>query len=583
MAKRIPCKRIPIKNSGNFRDFDPFDEDEELVEMEDEVPAKRPRVKNLLEAFDGIVELSVRSGLDDAFMKKAAHYIRYASRKLHLPAMQTVLLALCVEQSEDRAIRLCDLGRLTGCSNTRMLRFKNDLDALYKAHYLRSGRHCDGISYRVPPMVVKAISENQAYEYKPIPVCDLTGFFNRFGMLMEQHVHVGLNSEEMSDLLQEAYAQIKDTHFAKSIDRMDLSNDDFLIFMAIAYCYFRSDDNAVDISDVSAVFDGGNMPIHVARGLRKRRNALFDKELIQNANEEGMARKDTFCLTDTAKEDILSELELNTDPKKFGDLIEPDTLTAKQLFYNDRENRQIAELTSILSQERFDDVQLRLKEAGMRTGFCCLFYGAPGTGKTETVYQIARATGRSIMRIDVEKYKSCWVGESEQKLKKLFDRYRKMCKAKGPKPILLFNEADAVLGVRMEGATHAVDKMENSLQNIILQEMESLEGIMIATTNLTTNLDSAFERRFLYKIRYERPTTEARAHIWRSMLPKLDQTQAMTLAKDFNLSGGEIENITRKFAVNAILTGSDDLDMDAITKACQEEHIVSGRSRIGFN
>ena len=41
--------------------------------------------------------------------------------------------------------------------------------------------------------------------------------------------------------------------------------------------------------------------------------------------------------------------------------------------------------------------------------------------------------------------------------------------------------------------------MENSIQNIILQEMETLEGIMIATTNLTTNLDKAFERRFLYK------------------------------------------------------------------------------------
>ena len=64
-------------------------------------------------------------------------------------------------------------------------------------------------------------------------------------------------------------------------------------------------------------------------------------------------------------------------------------------------------------------------------------------------------------------------------------------------PILLFNEADAIFGIRQEGATRAVDKMENSIQNIILQEMEKLDGILIATTNLTTNLDKAFERRFL--------------------------------------------------------------------------------------
>ena len=49
----------------------------------------------------------------------------------------------------------------------------------------------------------------------------------------------------------------------------------------------------------------------------------------------------------------------------------------------------------------------------------------------------------------------------------------------------------SILGIRQEGAERAVDKMENSIQNIILQEMESLEGIMITTTNLTSNLDKA--------------------------------------------------------------------------------------------
>ena len=121
------------------------------------------------------------------------------------------------------------------------------------------------------------------------------------------------------------------------------------------------------------------------------------------------------------------------------------------------------------------------------------------------------------MRVEVDKIKSCWIGESEKNIKALFDRYRKICKNSELAPILLFNEADAVLGGRMEGASRAVDKMENSIQNIILQEMETLEGIMIATTNLTTNLDKAFERRFLYKIRFDRPTVNARTENWKAM------------------------------------------------------------------
>ena len=79
-----------------------------------------------------------------------------------------------------------------------------------------------------------------------------------------------------------------------------------------------------------------------------------------------------------------------------------------------------------------------------------------------------------------------------------------MVKRSDVAPILLFNEADAIFGVRKNGAENAVDKMENTIQNIILQEMEDLNGILIATTNLATNLDSAFERRFLYKIEFEK-------------------------------------------------------------------------------
>ena len=175
------------------------------------------------------------------------------------------------------------------------------------------------------------------------------------------------------------------------------------------------------------------------------------------------------------------------------------------------------------------------------------------------------------------------VGESEQNMKKVFDKYRNICKSTSLAPILLFNEADAILGVRMEGATRAVDKMENSIQNIILQEMEALEGIMIATTNLTTNLDKAFERRFLYKVEFNRPTVEARAQIWQAMFPALAERDACTLASQFDLSGGEIENISRKYMVNAILSGQDTIDLLLLAELCRNERIgTSTRQRIGF-
>ena len=226
----------------------------------------------------------------------------------------------------------------------------------------------------------------------------------------------------------------------------------------------------------------------------------------------------------------------------------------------------------------------RLSENGMRKGFACLFYGSPGTGKTETVNQLARRTGRDVLMVDVTQIKSCWVGESEQNIKALFDRYRKCVKEMPVAPILLFNEADAVLGIRQEGAQKAVDKMENSIQNIILQEMETLEGIMIATTNLTCNLDKAFERRFIYKIEFERPTLEAKQQIWKTMIPALSDEQARSLARDYDLSGGQIENIARKRTVELILSGNEPT-LDQMREYCAGEILNSKqekRARIGF-
>jgi SpoVK/Ycf46/Vps4 family AAA+-type ATPase len=224
-----------------------------------------------------------------------------------------------------------------------------------------------------------------------------------------------------------------------------------------------------------------------------------------------------------------------------------------------------------------------MKDSGFRCGFTCLFYGAPGTGKTETVLQLGRQTGRDIVQVNLSQIKSCWVGESEKNIKNIFDAYRNKVKKSKVTPILLFNEADAIINQRMEGAQTAANKMENSIQNIILQEMENLDGILIATTNLAGNMDKAFERRFLYKIKFEKPTLEARMNIWHEMVPALDESITRTLASMYDFSGGQIENIARRYTIGNILHGKTDNDIDIIISYCDNERLDTKEYRkIGF-
>jgi SpoVK/Ycf46/Vps4 family AAA+-type ATPase len=123
---------------------------------------------------------------------------------------------------------------------------------------------------------------------------------------------------------------------------------------------------------------------------------------------------------------------------------------------------------------------------------------------------------------------------------------------------------------------------ENAIQNIILSEMEDLKGgILIATTNMTCNFDKAFERRFLYKIEFEKPGPEARAAIWKAILPGLPESQAKTLSLRYDLSGGQIENVARKQMVSSVLHGGP-IRLKTVAAFCDEESQEKARKPIGF-
>ena len=281
-------------------------------------------------------------------------------------------------------------------------------------------------------------------------------------------------------------------------------------------------------------------------------------------------------------ERIRNEKDKSHSPEN---LILFDSITPRKMFYNVRETEAIQKLVFLLSNENFNKIQDRLDCKGMRKGFACLFSGSPGTGKTETAYQIARETKRNIMAIDISRTKSMFFGEGGKLIKDIFDTYRNEVEKSEIAPILLFNEADAIISKRLElnSTSRAVEQEENSIQNIILSEIENLSGILIATTNLAQNMDNAFERRFLYKINFDKPNPESRKHIWNTLAPELPDELTGELSTKYELSGGQIENIARKTEVEAIISGGI-LPLNTLVHYCQEEIMnnLNTSKRIGF-
>ncbi|EAI0944254.1 ATP-binding protein, partial [Campylobacter jejuni] len=159
-----------------------------------------------------------------------------------------------------------------------------------------------------------------------------------------------------------------------------------------------------------------------------------------------------------------------------------------------------------------------------------IFYGPAGTGKTMSALAMAKSMKKSVLSFDCSKILSKWVGESEQNVRKIFDTYKNIVQTCKQSPILLLNEADQFLSTRVDGSSGS-DKMHNQMQNIFLEQIERFSGVIIATTNFLESLDSAFSRRFDYKIEFKKPDFKDRLKIWEKFLPK-----KALFEKDFDIN-----------------------------------------------
>lgn len=310
-------------------------------------------------------------------------------------------------------------------------------------------------------------------------------------------------------------------------------------------------------------------------------------DLIEMVTESSFFGKRTkLILTDRGKELYFGE-DARFFVEKIDDkeLIRASGIREKRLFFSPEEQEQLSLVGNVLDEENYRALVDRLEAKSLPRGIAVLLYGEPGTGKTESVMQWARQSGRDIVHVDISASKSMWYGESEKIVKQIFTRYRSICKHSAQKPILLFNEADALFSTRQNlTGRGSIDQTENAIQNIILEEMETLDGILIATTNLVDNLDKAFERRFLFKIRFNKPSVEAKRNIWLDKLPVLTDEQATRLAATYNFSGGEIDNIVRKVTLTEVVDGTAP-SWENLIRICNEEKIGRGGSsgKIGFN
>jgi hypothetical protein len=208
-------------------------------------------------------------------------------------------------------------------------------------------------------------------------------------------------------------------------------------------------------------------------------------------------------------------------------------------------------------------------------GYKVLFYGPPGTGKTLTASLIGKEAGTDVYRIDLSMVVSKYIGETEKNLSRIFDE------ADRKNWILFFDEADALFGKRTE-MKDAHDRYANQEVAFLLQKIEDHNGVVILSSNMKSNIDEAFTRRFQNIIHFPMPVNTERLLLWKngfsgkSILGKnilLDQ-----IAEKYEMSGGAIMNVIRYASLKALQRKKNIVELTDIINGIAREFSKEGRT-----
>ena len=535
---------------------------------------------NVLQAISRVFKASKDSKLKNELFKKINPKLELLSGYFKVTKKQAFLLAnvyalLC----NGRTFELPDLSHHLGVEPVDLLGLQEDLDELNSKGILLKKRNRNGFYgttnfvYFMEDTISKAILKNSPIQHiKPLTCKDIFEVLNKIYLFSEERNEDKMTTEELFSQMEQILDANSHLGLIQKVKNLELCNDDTYLFYYLCWKTITGNES-IDFNNVAdVIFDDGYQKARYSQEFYSGKNILMSQKFVTLI--EGTFFNDSDIRLSPKSIELLKSENIALFSRKISrdNIISVADIGAKDLFFGSSENRQLEMIENTLKSDNFDQLQQRMKQKHMPAGVALLLYGAPRTGKNKSAYQIARKTGREIMHVDISQAKSMWFGGSEKRIKQIFTDYREFVEQSKLCPILLFNEADAILSRRKDSSYSIVSQTENAMQNIILEEMEKLNGIMFATTNLTANLDSAFERRFLYKVEFFPPDFNARKLIWKSKLIGLSEKDGALLADKFHFSGGQIENIARKCEMFEILNGRIP-DINKIVEFCEEELI----------
>ncbi|MDO4511689.1 MAG: hypothetical protein Q4B68_07735 [Bacteroidales bacterium] len=356
-----------------------------------------------LDLIDALVERSRDCRLTQAFFNVNAPIISRLSAKLGLNEHQALLVAIATEHMR-AGLDIDNVSDYFSCTNAKAMCYKAELEEMYKQGMMRKRCEVFDCNYYLTDTMLKSLSNDE--QFVPQWKRKLTDeeFVDEIQKVIELLEGDDISLDEAMKMLRNYFSSNSHLTYVTGVNELHLPDLDFVLLVFICQSVLSGRCSGLRVRSVTTVLGRRYKGRVLEKELTEGNNLLQDLGLVEYVNGDGQATPDHVCITEKTKKGILADYDLSDvfDQRAKKGLVNCEDLVEKTLYYNPAEEKQIARLKELLEEDNFKDVRARMKEAGMRTGFACLFYGSPGTGKTETIYQLARLTGRCIMEVDID-------------------------------------------------------------------------------------------------------------------------------------------------------------------------------------
>ncbi|MCL1974412.1 MAG: hypothetical protein FWG54_06325, partial [Bacteroidetes bacterium] len=308
------------------------------------------KAKTLLQHIEQIIEYAEKSKLSEAFYQKAQPYINFVAKTMNLTSNQALIFSLFMEKSHDNSILISDLTGFLECRDIKSVCMINDVEALEARRLVRCCREKRRKpTYRVPLEVIDAVKQDIVYKPEDTKNLTTSELFNRFEQLFEERSN---NEIPYFALIQELRILVNDNAslcFCQQMKEYEKICDDdhnFLLLILFCHLFINEDDDNIYTGQFEYLFDSKIRFKKIVTSMQNGDHIWISHNILEYGMDEGFADKNRYRLSSSAKEKLFAEinLKIHQAENKKGMLLHQN-IVPKQLYYNKREEEQIARLS----------------------------------------------------------------------------------------------------------------------------------------------------------------------------------------------------------------------------------------------